>query len=48
MAQDCKGCGGNGKCTRCNGAGTNMAGFGTCPKCKGSGNCTVCQGSGKR
>lgn len=45
MAQ-CKGCKGDGKCSKCNGAGTHMSGFGTCKKCDGSGNCTVCQGSG--
>jgi hypothetical protein len=34
---ECKGCGGNGKCSAGNGAGTNFAGFGTCKKCGGSG-----------
>ena len=48
---DCKGCGGTGKCSTCDGKGTIMSNStiftNKCKKCDGSGNCTVCNGTGK-
>lgn len=50
VSRDCPGCGGTGKCSKCDGEGLRKTGIGSstihCTTCRGTGECPECKGQG--